>query len=150
MSPGKKKEPARKLRVLALVHPDLVPPDKADPEELPGKPWKTEYDVVRTLEALGHEVQVLGVGDELGGIRNAMHDFKPHIAFNLLEGFDDAGAPRLRPAKRPITLRHLLTHTAGFGYEIWDQALVRYVKATGMPSIFTGKLASLRLPLGRW
>jgi len=75
--------------VLALVHPDLVPPAKADPEELPGKPWKTEYDVVRTLEALGHEVQVLGVGDELGGIRNAMFDFKPHIAFNLLEGFDD-------------------------------------------------------------
>jgi methyl acetate hydrolase len=65
----------------------------------------------------------------------------------VLEGFDDAGAPKLRPAKRPITLRHLLTHTAGFGYEIWDEALGRYVKATGMPSIFTGKLASLRLPL---
>jgi D-alanine-D-alanine ligase len=89
VSPKKKKEPARKLRVLALVHPDLVPPEKADAEELPGKPWKTEYDVVRTLETLGHEVQVLGVGDELGGIRSALSDFKPHIAFNLLEGFDD-------------------------------------------------------------
>jgi methyl acetate hydrolase len=65
----------------------------------------------------------------------------------VLEGFDDAGAPRLRPAKRPITLKHLLTHTAGFGYEIWDPALIRYVKATGMPSIFGGKLAGLRLPL---
>jgi methyl acetate hydrolase len=65
----------------------------------------------------------------------------------VLEGFDDAGAPKLRPAKRPITLRHLLTHTAGFGYEIWDAALGRYVKATNTPSIFTGKLASLRLPL---
>ena len=85
----KKKPPAKKLRVLALVHPDLVPPATADPEELPGKPWKTEYDVVRTLEALGHEVQILGVGDELGGIRNALFDFKPHITFNLLEGFDD-------------------------------------------------------------
>jgi D-alanine-D-alanine ligase len=84
-----RKKALRPLRVLALVHPDLVPPPKADPEQLPGQPWKTEYDVVRTLEALGHEVQVLGVGDELGGIRNAMFDFKPHIAFNLLEGFDD-------------------------------------------------------------
>jgi len=84
-----RKKALRPLRVVALVHPDLVPPAKADPEELPGKPWKTEYDVVRTLEALGHEVQVLGVGDELGGIRSAMLDFKPQIAFNLLEGFDD-------------------------------------------------------------
>ena len=62
-------------------------------------------------------------------------------------GFDDAGAPRLRPAKRPITLRHLLTHTAGFGYEFVDADLIRYVKASGTPSTSTGKLASLRLPL---
>jgi methyl acetate hydrolase len=65
----------------------------------------------------------------------------------VLEGFDDAGAPRLRPAKQPITLRHLLTHTAGFGYEVWDPELIRYVKASGTPSGTTGKLASLRLPL---
>jgi CubicO group peptidase (beta-lactamase class C family) len=65
----------------------------------------------------------------------------------VLEGFDDTGAPRLRAAKRPITLRHLLTHTAGFGYEVWDPDLVRYVKASGTPSTSTGKLASLRLPL---
>src|SRR5438105_4247047 len=65
----------------------------------------------------------------------------------VLEGFDDAGAPRLRPAKRPVTLRNLLTHTAGFGYETWDADLVRYVKVSGTPSTSTGKLASLRLPL---
>ena len=65
----------------------------------------------------------------------------------VLEGFDDAGAPRLRPAKRPITLRHLLTHTAGFGYEFLSADLIRYVKVTGTPSTSTGKLASLRQPL---
>jgi methyl acetate hydrolase len=65
----------------------------------------------------------------------------------VLEGFDDAGAPHLRPAKRPITLRHLLTHTAGFGYEFDDPDVVRYVKATSTPSTSTGKLAALRLPL---
>jgi len=65
----------------------------------------------------------------------------------VLEGFDDNGSPRLRPAKRPITLRHLLTHTAGFGYEVWDEDLVRYVKVSGTPPTSTAKLASLRLPL---
>jgi methyl acetate hydrolase len=65
----------------------------------------------------------------------------------VLDGFDAAGAPKLRPAKRPITLRHLLTHTAGFSYETWDANTVRYVKASGMPSTASGKVAALRLPL---
>jgi CubicO group peptidase (beta-lactamase class C family) len=65
----------------------------------------------------------------------------------VLEGFDATGAPMLRPAKRPITLRHLLTHTAGFSYEIWDPNTVRYVKVSGMPSTISGKVAALRLPL---
>jgi methyl acetate hydrolase len=65
----------------------------------------------------------------------------------VLEGFDAGGVPKLRPAKRPITLRHLLTHTAGFSYEIWNADIVRYIKATETPSIFTRKLAALRLPL---
>ena len=65
----------------------------------------------------------------------------------VLEGFDAAGAPKLRPAKRPITLRHLLTHTAGFGYDIWDANTGRYIKAAGLPARPTGKLASIRTPL---
>src|SRR5438128_10514238 len=38
----------------------------------------------------------------------------------VLEGFDAAGNPKLRPAKGAITLRQLMTHTAGFVYELWS------------------------------
>ena len=65
----------------------------------------------------------------------------------VLDGFDDSGAPKLRPAKRPITLRHLLTHTAGFTYDIWSPETIRYVKATNLPNRATGKVAALRTPL---
>jgi methyl acetate hydrolase len=65
----------------------------------------------------------------------------------VLAGFDAAGQPMLRPAKRPITLHHLLTHTAGFSYEMWNPDVGRYVRATGIPSIMSGRLAALRMPL---
>src|SRR4051812_32572150 len=65
----------------------------------------------------------------------------------VLEGFDAAGEPKLRPAKRPITLRHLLTHTAGFGYEQWHPDINRYVKAKALPSRGTGKLVTIQMPL---
>jgi CubicO group peptidase (beta-lactamase class C family) len=65
----------------------------------------------------------------------------------VLTGFDAAGQPVLRPAKRPITLKHLLTHTAGFGYGIWNPSIERYIAVTGMPQASTGKLAALRQPL---
>jgi CubicO group peptidase (beta-lactamase class C family) len=65
----------------------------------------------------------------------------------VLTGFDAQGQPQLRPAKRPITLKHLLTHTAGFCYEIWNPDVERYVAATGVPQMGTGKLAALRQPL---
>jgi D-alanine-D-alanine ligase len=79
-----------KLRVLALVHRHLIPPDTI-PEgtDMVSAPWRTEYDVISTLRALGHEVQALGVHDDLGELRRASTEWKPHIAFNLLEGFDD-------------------------------------------------------------
>ncbi len=65
----------------------------------------------------------------------------------VLEGFDAAGAPRLRAPKRPITLRHLLTHTAGFSYDIWNADIGRYVAHAGLPGIIECKDAALTTPL---
>jgi methyl acetate hydrolase len=65
----------------------------------------------------------------------------------VLEGFDIGGEPRLRPARRPITLRHLITHTAGFVYAIWNADIGRYIASTGTPDIITCQNAALGLPL---
>jgi D-alanine-D-alanine ligase len=79
-----------RLRVLALVHRHLIPPATVEEgTDIVSAPWRTEYDVISTLTTMGHEVQTLGVHDDLGDIRRAATDWKPHIAFNLLEGFDD-------------------------------------------------------------
>lgn len=79
-----------KLRVLALMHRHLIPPEAIEAgTDITAAPWRTEYDVVSTLTAMGHEVRNLAVHDDLGDIRRASEEWKPHIAFNLLEGFDD-------------------------------------------------------------
>jgi D-alanine-D-alanine ligase len=78
----------RKLRVMALMHQDLVPPDNVEHVDLAEVEWKTEFDVVSTLRDLGHEVMAVGVKDDLSVIDNLVTDWKPHIAFNLLEEFN--------------------------------------------------------------
>jgi D-alanine-D-alanine ligase len=98
----------------------LVPPEEVKGVDLEGAEWKMEYDVVSTLRGLGHEVQPLGVGGNLADIRNAIADFKPHITFNLLEGFDDVAT--------------------------WDQNVVAYLELLKVP--YTG-CNSRGLLLGR-
>jgi len=52
----------------------------------------------------------------------------------VLDGFDAGGMPMLRPARAVVTLRRLLTHTSGYGYETWNAELVRAHRAMGLPS----------------
>ena len=81
----------KKLRVLVLVHSHLLPPDTAGPDNRLGADWMTEYDVLQSLQNLGHFVIPLGVKDELITIRQGIEDHKPHIAFNLLTFFHGVG-----------------------------------------------------------
>jgi methyl acetate hydrolase len=65
----------------------------------------------------------------------------------VLEGFGADGAPKLRPAKTQITLRHLMTHTAGFAYDMWNGDMVKYLEKTGTPGVTTCQNAALKTPL---
>lgn len=79
----------KKLRLLAVMDEVLVPPDDVKGIDLTEADWKTEFDVVSSLRELGHEVRCLGVGSDLGVIRNAIAETQPHAVFNLLEDFHD-------------------------------------------------------------
>jgi D-alanine-D-alanine ligase len=101
----------RKLRVMVLVREGLEPPetlDGVDDKEL--AKWKAEFDVISTLRYIGHDVQPVGVYDDLSPIRRTILEWKPHIAFMLLEEFHGVGT--------------------------YDQAIVSYLELMRLP--YTG------------
>lgn len=61
--------------------------------------------------------------------------YLPELAkLDVLDGFDNAGKPILRPATKPVTLHHLMTHTSGFAYDVWDERMLKYNDSHGGPS----------------
>jgi D-alanine-D-alanine ligase len=100
----------KRLRVLVLMHEDLVPPDDVNGHDLKAVEWRTEYDVISTLKELGHHVYPLGVKSDLSVIHSAIEKLKPDIAFNLLEEFD--------------------------GVAVYDQHVVSYLELLHLP--YTG------------
>lgn len=82
------KKPNKRSRVLVLLDERLVPPDNlkdASPKEI--EDWRMEYDVISVLKESGHELRILPLSNDLAPIRQAIEEFKPHIACNLLEEF---------------------------------------------------------------
>src|SRR5690349_11273767 len=65
----------------------------------------------------------------------------------VLEGFDAKGEPKLRPAKKLITLRQLMTHTAGFCYDMWNADMGAYLLKKEIPGIITCQNAALKTPI---
>ena len=82
---------------------------------------------------------------ELDGPASAVIPYLGEI--EVLEGFDDDGQPKTRPPKQQVTLRHLLTHTSGFAYEIWSEDILAYQEARGVPQFMTCENAALTTPL---
>lgn len=66
---------------------------------------------------------------------------------SVLEGFDDDGTPRIRPARTAVTLRNLMSHTAGNAYHFWDANALRYQTDNGLPGITECREATLTTPL---
>lgn len=100
-----------KCRIVALVPEGLVPGETLDgytDDNLPE--WKMEYDIVSTLRAMGHDVRTLAVFDDLGPIRQTILQWKPHVAFMMLEEF--------------------------LGVSVYDQAVVGYLELMQQP--YTG------------
>lgn len=65
----------------------------------------------------------------------------------VIEGFDDSGEPVLREPRRDITTRMLLTHTAGFGYDFFNEKYRRLAEEKGQPSVITATKQALDTPL---
>ncbi|MCX7031521.1 MAG: serine hydrolase [Spirochaetes bacterium] len=77
-----------------------------------------------------------------------MREIAPELGeARVLLGFDADGTPRTRAPRREITLRHLLTHTSGYSYDIFNRDVARYMEHEGLPSIRSGRYAALRAPL---
>jgi methyl acetate hydrolase len=82
------------------------------------------------------------------GLDEPLSERLPELAaIQVLDGFDPDGAPRLRAPRRAITLRHLLTHTAGFVYDIWNADMLRYQAHAALPGIIECKNVTLQIPL---
>jgi len=78
---------------MMLVHSYLVPPDDlVDDDDPRMEKFRTEFDVRNALQSLGHEVRMVPVADEIAPVRQVIEEWKPDIAYNMLEAFGENAA----------------------------------------------------------
>ena len=118
--------------------------DRPDPMTPDTVAWIASMTKAITTVAALQQVEAgkLALDAPIGDVLPALA--KPQV----LVGFAaEGGAPMLRPARRPITLRHLITHTSGFSYDIWNRDIGAYMADRGLPGIITCRRAALETPL---
>ena len=101
-----------RLRVLALVHRHLIPPDTIeDGTDIVSAPWRTEYDVISTLRAMGHEVQALGVHDVVSKSQGSSNPYNMiRATFAALANED---SPRSVAARRSLKVSTIQSRRTG-------------------------------------
>ena len=118
---------------LAASETDVIYEGAFGSRRLPGGPAMTRDTVFRVASMVKLITSVAALQLVEQGklsLDAAVPGIDPVLASpQVLEGFDAKRVPQLRPAKRPIALRHLLTHTAGFTYRLWDAKAVQYANS---------------------
>lgn len=98
-------------------------------------------------KAIGSLMAIMAIDRGLVTLDTPVGDILPD--FDKLQVLESVGptGPVFRPPKRRGTLRHLLTHTVGMGYEAFYPLMAEYAAATGAPADITGTFESLNYPM---
>ncbi|MDD8021993.1 MAG: serine hydrolase [Paracoccaceae bacterium] len=108
----------------------------------------TVFALFSTTKAIAGTTALQCVEDGLLDLDAPAKDYAPAIgALQVIDGFDAAGAPRLRAPKSDVTTRQLLLHTGGFGYDFFNETYKRLAEDHGQPSVVTGSRACIETPL---
>lgn len=108
----------------------------------------TVFAIFSTTKAIAGTAVMQCVEEGLLDLDAPAKDYVPEIGeLQVIEGFDDSGAPKLRAPKREITTRMLMLHTAGFGYDFFNENYKRLAQEHGQPSVVSCLKAALKTPL---
>ncbi len=108
----------------------------------------TVFAIFSTSKAVGGTAVMQCVEEGLLDLDAPAKNYTPAIGeLQVIDGFDAEGNPQLRPPKRDITTRMLMLHTAGFGYDFFNETYNRLAEEHGQPSVVTGTFASMTTPL---
>ncbi|MBY6117822.1 beta-lactamase family protein [Mameliella alba] len=108
----------------------------------------TVMAIFSTTKAIAGTTALQCVEEGLLDLDAPAKTYAPAIgALQVIDGFDEAGQPRLRAPKSDITTRQLLLHTAGFGYDFFNETYSRMATDHGQPSVVTGSRACIETPL---
>ncbi len=130
-------------RTIALTASGVRAIDQPDPMTT-----DTVFAIFSTTKAITATVALKLVEDGRLDLDAPAKEYVPDLAdVAVIEGFDDAGAPLLRAPKSDPTTRQLLTHTAGFGYDFFNEDYLRLTRDHGVPSIISATIESLNTPL---